>query len=110
MNQPTIQSLTNLVNVLDKLKIAVLQDVRLLVCPRDAIPKQNCNRDMIGEAQASSGLARTDPKRWRLRSIAGAHRWQYVEPEEADEVPQSCAEKYFLGVSSVSFFLMQSLP
>lgn len=43
----------------------------------------------------------TEPTQWRLDIKEGAHHWRYVDAIEAKERPQSAAERYFLGLSTV---------
>lgn len=44
---------------------------------------------------------RTDLTRWRLKTDKGNHRWIYLAGTEADQHPQSLAERYFLGLPTV---------
>lgn len=46
-------------------------------------------------------LPATDLRRWRLRTSEGSNRWNYISEEEAQQHPQSTAEKYFLGLLTV---------
>ncbi|KAJ9134279.1 Terpene cyclase/mutase family member [Pleurostoma richardsiae] len=41
----------------------------------------------------------TDHTRWRMKDDAGRHTWHYLEDDEdAEEWPQSYADKYYLGL------------
>lgn len=45
---------------------------------------------------------RTDYSRWRLLNERGRHTWHYLEDEEdAQDWPQTTADKYFLGLPTV---------
>lgn len=50
-------------------------------------------------------LPATDLGRWRLQTSEGSYRWRYVSAEEAQQHPQSTAERYFLGLPTVSTIL-----
>lgn len=55
--------------------------------------------------EAECDLPATDLRRWRLKSSQseGVHNWLYLgEEEEARSLPQTFAEKYFLGLPTVS--------
>ena len=46
---------------------------------------------------------RTDYSRWRMLDERGRQTWHYLEDEEdVKEWPQSTADKYFLGLPTVS--------
>jgi lanosterol synthase len=46
---------------------------------------------------------RTDYSRWRLLDDKGRHTWHYLEDdEEAKAWPQTTADKWFLGLPTVS--------
>ena len=44
----------------------------------------------------------TDPTRWRLIVDEGVHQWRYVSEADSARRVQSTAEKYFLGLPTVS--------
>lgn len=47
--------------------------------------------------------ARTDLTRWRLKDDRGRQTWHYLETEEELKAwPLSVADKYFLGLDTVS--------
>lgn len=47
---------------------------------------------------------RTDHTRWRMLDEKGRQTWHYLQDDEdAKEWPQSTADKYFLGLPTVSF-------
>ena len=46
-------------------------------------------------------IATTDLRRWRLECTHGAHNWRYLTESDVGELPQSFAEKYFLGLPTV---------
>ena len=49
------------------------------------------------------GETRTDHKRWRLLDEGGRQRWMYLKSkEEAEQWPQTIADKYHLGMTVVS--------
>ena len=46
---------------------------------------------------------RTDPRRWRMLDEGGRHTWHYLLSEEqAKAWPQSTADKWYLGLPTVS--------
>ena len=48
--------------------------------------------------------AKTDLTRWRLRDDRGRQTWHYLEKdEELEQWPMTFADKYFLGMDTVSF-------
>jgi lanosterol synthase len=54
-------------------------------------------------AVKGAGDAKTDYSRWRLHDDRGCQIWHYLETEEEVEAwPQSTADKYFLGLDTVS--------
>lgn len=49
-------------------------------------------------------IDRTDYSRWRLLDERGRQTWHYLETDkEVEGWPQSTADKYFLGLSTVWF-------
>lgn len=45
---------------------------------------------------------KTDVTRWRMLDEKGRHTWHYLEDDEAIESwPQSCADKWYLGLDTV---------
>lgn len=65
------------------------------VKPGKAPPLLNNNLD--------ESEAKTDHKRWRLLDERGRQRWVYLHTkQEAEEWPQSPADRYHLGMSVVS--------
>jgi len=56
-----------------------------------------------GNAQAiDPSIDKTDRSRWRLLDESGRHTWQYLKTdEEVEEWPQTTADKYHLGLSTV---------
>lgn len=45
----------------------------------------------------------TNRSRWRLLADSGRHTWHYLRTDsENEEWPQSTADKYFLGLPTVS--------
>lgn len=47
--------------------------------------------------------AKTDPMRWRLRNVRGEQTWHYLEsPEELKAWPITTADKYYMGLDTVS--------
>jgi lanosterol synthase len=50
-----------------------------------------------------AGHEKTDYSRWRLRDDRGCQTWHYLKTdEEVKAWPQSTADKYFLGIGTVS--------
>jgi lanosterol synthase len=50
-----------------------------------------------------AGHETTDYSRWRLKDDRGCQTWHYLKTdEEVKAWPQSKADKYFLGMSTVS--------
>lgn len=60
---------------------------------------------MMRTQNKASAVMRTDLTRWRLASTEGNHRWLYLCKAEAEKQPQSFAERYFLGLPTVSLVL-----
>ena len=59
-----------------------------------------------GVEQVVGEVEKTDYARWRLKSDRGCQTWHYVDSEEEHKAwPQSTADKYFLGLSTVSLRL-----
>lgn len=61
--------------------------------------------DTFTKAEPSSyDLPATDLWRWRLKGSEpeGVHHWLYLSEEKARSVPQTFAEKYFLGLPTAS--------
>lgn len=55
-------------------------------------------RDVKGDDKT-----KTDHSRWRLEDDRGCQIWHYLETEEeCERWPQSKADKYFLGMDTVS--------
>lgn len=52
----------------------------------------------------SHDVPATDLRRWRLRSgeSEGVHHWLYLSEEESRSLPQTFAEKFFLGLPTAS--------
>lgn len=47
--------------------------------------------------------ARTDPMRWRMKDVRGVQTWHYLQTEEELKAwPQSTADKWYLGLETVS--------
>jgi len=44
----------------------------------------------------------TDYTRWRMKADHGRQTWHYLTEEQAKEWKQSTADKYFLGLDTVS--------
>lgn len=57
-------------------------------------------------------LPATDLRRWRLNGSEseGVHHWLYLSEEEAKSVPQTFAEKYFLGLPTASNLPSSNTP
>ncbi|KAI9828342.1 MAG: Lanosterol synthase (Oxidosqualene--lanosterol cyclase) [Thelocarpon impressellum] len=54
-----------------------------------------------GERGSVPALAeKTDYTRWRLLDERGRQTWHYLTPEEAEEWPQTVADKYHLGMAT----------
>jgi lanosterol synthase len=50
-----------------------------------------------------AGHEKTDYTRWRLKDDRGCQTWHYLETDEEIKAwPQSKADKYFLGLDTVS--------
>jgi lanosterol synthase len=67
-----------------------------------------------GKANGSTGLnkkiEKTDYSRWRLENIRGCQIWKYMESDEANKAwPQSVADKYHLGMDTVSAHILPNL-
>jgi lanosterol synthase len=51
----------------------------------------------------SNGDSKTDYTRWRLVNEEGRQTWRYLETDEENEAwPQTVADKYNLGLPTVS--------
>lgn len=56
----------------------------------------------VKKANGAHADAKTDHTRWRLRDIAGAQTWHYLETdEEVKAWPQTIPDKYHLGMETV---------
>ena len=64
------------------------------------------NGSASGTVKAASNAAidpKTDHTRWRLRNNDGRQTWHYLESdEELKAWPMSAADKYYLGMDTVS--------
>lgn len=61
----------------------------------------------VGAKTNSAGDQKTDYTRWRLKDDRGCQTWHYLESEEEIKAwPQSTADKYFLGMETVSLPLV----
>jgi lanosterol synthase len=50
-----------------------------------------------------AGHEKTDHTRWRLKDDRGCQTWHYLKTDEEIKAwPQSTADKYFLGLDTVS--------
>jgi lanosterol synthase len=57
------------------------------------------------------GHEKTDYTRWRLKDDRGCQTWHYLKTDEEIKVwPQSKADKYFLGLDTVSHHTGAKLP
>jgi len=64
------------------------------------------NGGVNGRANGSVGTSKTDYSRWRLENVRGCQIWKYMESDEACEKwPQSVADKYHLGMETVSLHI-----
>jgi lanosterol synthase len=62
--------------------------------------------DAVGAVQSKEGCEKTDYLRWRLKDDRGCQTWHYLETDtEMKAWPQSTADKYFLGLDTVSLRL-----
>jgi lanosterol synthase len=65
--------------------------------------KTNGTIKMNGAAKGGVKENKTDHTRWRLQNDRGCHIWHYLgSEEEAKKWPQSTAEKWYLGMDTVS--------
>ena len=54
--------------------------------------------------RTAAGDLKTDYTRWRLRDDRGVQTWHYLESEEEVKAwPQSTADKWYLGLDTVSY-------
>ena len=54
-------------------------------------------------ARTGAQVTGTDHSRWRMKNDRGTQTWQYLESdEEVKEWPQSTADKWYLGMDTVS--------
>lgn len=61
------------------------------------------SRSTAKDSTVSITDEKTDYSRWRLRADYGRHTWHYLKSEEEiKKWPQSIAEKYHLGLATVS--------
>lgn len=61
-------------------------------------------RIQLNMMRARDGFApKSDLRRWRLKSTQGVHQWRYLNEADLKLGAQSFAEKYFLGLPTVSF-------
>lgn len=60
-------------------------------------------KQQIPMQSTKPGHEKTDYSRWRLRDDRGCQTWHYLgTDEEIKAWPQSTADKYFLGIGTVS--------
>jgi lanosterol synthase len=68
--------------------------------------KRGAQEELSGSRNGVRGATQndksTDKTRWRLKDERGVHTWHYLSEEEAKAWPQSTADKYFLGLDTVS--------
>ena len=65
--------------------------------------KQRFVDDAVGVTRTKEGWEKTDYTRWRLKDDRGCQTWHYLQTdEELKSWPQSAADKYFLGLDTVS--------
>jgi lanosterol synthase len=73
--------------------------------------KEKANGAVNGKATGVVGSNKTDYTRWRLENVRGCQIWKYLESDEAcREWPQSVADKYHLGMDTVSLLVPQRIP
>ena len=66
------------------------------------------NGVMNGGVAEAVKINKTDYSRWRLENIRGCQIWKYMESDEAHkDWPQSVADKYHLGMDTVSLRILQ---
>lgn len=75
-----------------------------------SVRRRGENKQANGHANGSVAAAdnvvdqKTDHTRWRLRNDDGRQTWHYLESdEELKAWPMTAADKYFLGMDTVSF-------
>ncbi len=57
----------------------------------------------VKTTQLSSSSQKTDRLRWRLLDESGRHTWHYLKTdEELAAWPQTTADKYYMGLPTVS--------
>lgn len=60
-------------------------------------------RTSNGAVKTGARDEKTDYSRWRLEDDRGCQIWHYLETDEqCEKWPQSTADKYFLGMETVS--------
>lgn len=70
---------------------------------------QKILNDAVGVTKSKDGHEKTDYTRWRLKDDRGCQTWHYLESDKDMKAwPQSTADKYFLGLDTVSWCLFQS--
>jgi lanosterol synthase len=53
---------------------------------------------------------KTDHTRWRMKNVDGRQTWHYLESdEELKAWPMTSADKYYLGMDTVSYDALDSL-
>jgi lanosterol synthase len=58
---------------------------------------------------AKAGNEKTDYTRWRLKNDRGCQTWHYLESDEEIKAwPQSTADKWYLGMDTVSLHRFSS--
>jgi lanosterol synthase len=73
----------------------------------NGLAKRGANQQVlngaVGAKKNAKGDVKTDYTRWRLKDDRGCQTWHYLESEEEIKAwPQSTADKYFLGMDTVS--------
>jgi lanosterol synthase len=67
---------------------------------------QKILNDAAGVTKNKGGDEKTDYTRWRLKDDRGCQTWHYLQSDkEIKAWPQSTADKYFLGLDTVSLRL-----
>ena len=69
----------------------------------------DAGQDDLQEPKKPKLQERTDYTRWRMLDESGRQTWHYlVDDEDAEEWPQSIADKYFLDLPTVCIPLQTS--
>lgn len=84
--------------------------------PTNGATKRGTTQEVLngssGVKSTKEEAPKTDYTRWRLKDDRGCQTWHYMDSDEENNAwPQSTADKYFLGLNTVSLTAaLQRIP